>query len=749
MKKEFLFIASYLLASCLLQAKTQDDSTRVVNLEAVVVSVVRAQPHTPVAQTTLQRTQIDEARNGRDLPFVLELLPSVVSYSDNGTGLGTTGFRIRGSDASRTNISIDGVPLNDAESQSVFWVNIPDLGAISQSLQVQRGVGTSAFGSSAFGGLLNIETRPAAQQAGTHWEASYGAFGTWNAAANVSTGLLHDAFTFDARYEYVSSDGYLEHSGLWQQSLRAQASWRGRRQLLKAAVLYGEQHSMLTYEGVPFDSLATNRRAVYTEYANGYYPNETDNYRQTHAHLHYTFLPNEAWRLHATAYYTKGAGYYEQYKTATGLAKYGIPAQAIDGTPRSRSDLIRRKGLDNDFFGVNVAALYSVRRWHLTVGAAANRYVGDHYGKVLWTQYNAGGIDYNRDWYANNGTKEEINLFAKASFQFLPAFSAFADVQVRAVGFQMEGLDDDYYEKQAAAYPPDPSAGVLDLRYSWLFVNPKAGISYAPNERHSAFASVAVGNREPNRSDLKDADKNNIRTPATAERLYDWEAGYVFRPAFGHLGVNLYYMNYHNQIVATGRLNDAYREVMENVPESYRAGVEITATVRPAPRWQLDAAFTWSRNKLRNYTHYSTMYDNSTDWNPVAPREERYREATIAYSPPVVASGAVRWTPLDKLSLALTGKYVGKQFYDNTQTDSRSLDAYLVNHLQVRYDFTVAPAMHGFVQLAVNNLFDVQYCSWAFVNDFAAFADGSPDYQDRRYFPQAGRHWMIKTGWTF
>ncbi|MDR2359331.1 MAG: TonB-dependent receptor [Prevotellaceae bacterium] len=740
MKKGLLFAAGFVLASCPLRAQTV--------LDSVVVSATRANDKTPVAQATIYQTDIEAQRIGRDLPYLLELLPSVVGYSDNGAMIGSTSFRIRGADASRINISIDGVPLNDAESQSVFWVNIPDLGAISRSLQLQRGVGTSSFGSSAFGGLLNIATRPALLQAGAHFESSYGSFNTWNAAAGVSSGLLHDAFAFDARYGYVSSDGYLDHSGMWQQTLHLNGAWYGKNQLLKASVLYGEQHSQLSFEGVQFENLTDHRRKVYTENA-AYYPNETDNYQQTHVHLHYLYHWNEAWKLNATAYYTKGKGYTEQYKSEASLTKYNVPAQVMKDpenpskdTTYTKSDLIRQKGLDNDFYGLNISALYDAERLHLTAGAGANRYDGDHYGKVLWTRRNTGNIDYNRDWYTNTGVKDELNIFAKASYDLPASLSLFADVQLRNVRFKMHGMDDDYYEKQAAN-PSDLSAGVLDHTYQWLFLNPKVGLSYSPDKRHNVFVSFAVGNREPNRSDLKDADKNGIRTPAKAERLYDWEAGYTFRPAFGQFGVNLYYMNYRDQIVATGRVNDAYRLIMENVPESYRAGIELTAVARLVNPLQVEATFTWSRNKLKNYTNYVDEDYGATT------REEYFRETTIAFSPGVVASAAVRYFPLKSLSLALTGKYVGKQFYDNTQTGSRSLDAYFSAGFHAGYNFPVAAHTNAFVQLLVNNLFNALYCTSAFVEYRSVFSDGSPDYQDLRYFPQAGRNWMLKIGIQF
>ncbi len=732
MKKGFFLTASLLLATGLLQAQTV--------LDSAVITATRANHKTPVAQTTIYQQQIDESRAGREMPFLLEMLPSIVSYSDNGAMVGSTNFRIRGTDASRTNISIDGVPLNDAESQSVFWVNIPDLGAISKSLQVQRGVGTSSFGSSAFGGLLNIETREIPKQAGAGFESSYGSFNTWNVAANAATGLLNDAFAFNARYEYVSSDGYLERSGLWQQTLYMNGRWQGKTHLLKASVLYGEQHSMLSFDGVPADSLETNRRFNTSGWDGGsrFYDNETDNYQQIHANLHYTQQLGTLWKLNATAYYTKGRGYYEQYKYNTGLSKYGIDPQVINGNTYEKSDLIRQKGLDNDFYGLNIAALYDAQRLHLILGAAASRYDGDHIGKVLWTQYNEGAIGYNRNWYNNTGIKDEYNLFAKAAYDIIQPLSVFADVQLRGVRFNMNGMDDDYYEK--------PQWGILDTTYRWLFVNPKVGITYAPNSQHQAFASFAVGNREPNRSDLKDADRNGIRTPAKAERLYDWEAGYTFRPSFGQFGVVLYYMDYKDQIVATGRLNDAYRPIMENVPESYRMGIEIMAAARPVRQLQIEGTVTFSRNKLKNYTNYLIQYDEN--WNESF-RETFFEETTIAYSPNIVGSAAVRWFPLENLSLALTGKYVGEQFIDNTSDNSRRLDAYFVTNFVAHYDFSVAQKMNCFVQLAINNLFDAQYCTSAYVYDSSAATDGGADYYELRYFPQAGINGTVKVGIKF
>ena len=444
--KKFFGLLSFMALPAFAFAQT-------TQLDSIVIVATRATNKTPVAQTTIYNETIQQTKNGRDIPFLLELLPGIVSYSDNGTGIGSTSFRIRGSDASRTNISIDGVNINDSESQMVFWVNMPDLASALKSIQVQRGVGTSTFGTGAFGGMVNMESHEASSAAYTKVESYYGSFNSFQSNVGIGTGKINDAFAFDAHYAYVSSDGYLERSGMWQQSARINGSWEGSRHLLKASLNYGEQHSLLTFEGVPYDSLGVNRRfnmsGLYRDQQGNirFYADETDNYQQTRALMHYIQTLGNSWKINTTLYYTKGKGYYEQYKENASFSKYGIASQSIDGVVYGKGNLIRQKGLDNDYYGINLTALYAKERLNMTLGATASRYDGDHIGSILWTQYNTGAIAHKQHWYLNKGVKDEYSAFAKFSFDMLPVLTLFGDMQYRHVHFTMKGEDDDFYEK--------------------------------------------------------------------------------------------------------------------------------------------------------------------------------------------------------------------------------------------------------------------------------------------------------------
>lgn len=678
----------------------------------------------------------------KEIPYLLELMPAIVSYSDNGTGMGSTGFRIRGTDPSRTNISIDGIPLNDAESQAVFWVNIPGLGLMSKRITIQRGAGSVAFGTAAFGGAMDIGTGLSSDKPYAAFSGYYGTFSSWNTAVSVGTGNIFQGLGIEADYNRTAGDGYLLRSDANQQSARLAASWRGKTQTLKATLLYGEQHSMLTFEGVPFDSLATNRRynlsGLYHDDKGNelFYDNETDNYTQTHLHLHYLQELTKYWDLNTAVFYTKGLGYYEQYKENTSLSKYGIPAQIINGVTYKKSDLIRRKGMDNDFYGIHLSGNYNKNKWQVNLSAGANKYIGEHAGKVLWTRYNAGDIDYNRHWYENTGTKSEINSFAKVVYAINSNFSVYGNLQYRYVHFKLFGEDDDRYEKTLTPF--------MDTTYRWHFWNPQLGLQFTSGN-HRAYASFAMVGREPNRSDLKDADKNGVRRPPQTETLYDWEAGYALYGDYASFGINLYYMNYHNQIVATGEVNDAYRAVMTNIPKSYRMGIELSARVNLSQTMELEGNLSLSRNKLKDYTGYVDEYADLSQSHWLGQRAEYFSDVDLAYSPNMVGAVMIHIKPVANLRLSITGKYVSDQYYDNTGSNDRKIEAYFPFNFKADYNFTFN-TINCFAQLAVNNIFNLQYSSSAFVNYRAVFADGSPDFQDRRFFPQATTNVALKLG---
>ena len=725
MKKGILFFVAGLALAAPLRAQ--------IVLDSVVVSAAYPEGKQDLS-VEVQRFTEAGRQAGKDVPYLLELMPGIVSYSDNGTGVGSTSFRIRGTDPGRTNISIDGIPLNDAESQSVFWVNIPNLGMMTQRLTIQRGAGSTAFGTAAFGGAVDLNTGYPSDSASVYFSGFYGSFNTQNVGLSLNTGKLLNTVAFDAQYYRQASDGYLDRSGSRQQSARIGAAWAGKTYLLKATLLYGEEHSRLSFDGVPYDSLETNRRynmsGKYTD-ANGtiqFYENEMDNYRQTHAHLHYIQQAGERWTLNTALYYTKGLGYYEQYKQNRKLSDYGILPQDVGGTAYAKSDLIRRKGLDNDFYGLQASGIYTGNKWQINLSAGANRYVGDHIGKIMWVKHNAGNIAYNRDWYDNTGTKTEANLFAKATYNVTNSLSVFGDLQYRHVNFKLYGQDDDYFE-----YPD----GFLDTTYVWNFVNPQIGLTFRPDKAHQAYLSFALLNREPNRSDLKNTERDEV----TAETLYDAEAGYRFHNDFFTAGVNLYYMHYRDQLVSTGRVNDSYRAIMENAPKSYRMGVELSAAMR-FERMTIEGNLSLSRNKLLDYTNYVYVSDYS------AQVAAFFSSVDIAYSPAAVGALIVRVDPVERLQLALAAKYVGKQYYDNTGSADRMLEAYFPFNFNASYDFAAGP-VDCFLQLVVNNIFNIKYSSSAFLYDRTVSAAGVTDYQDRRYFPQAGTNAMLKLAVRF
>ncbi len=739
MKKVLLTLLSVVAAGAALPAQQQTQNS-VRQLDSILINA-----NLPAAKQDLSidlRFPTQEDKPGaKEIPYLLELMPSVVSYSDNGTGMGSTSFRIRGSDPSRTNISIDGIPLNDAESQTVFWVNMPGLGEMAKRITLQRGAGSAAFGTAAFGGAMDIGTGEASRKAYAAFNGYYGSYNSWNTGVSIGSGQVFDKLFFEGNYSRTGSEGYLERSGTNQQSARLAGVFKGKTQTIKATLLYGEQHTMLTFDGVPYDSLETNRRynmsgLYYDQQGNvRFYDNESDNYTQTHIHLHYLQELGQRWKLNTVLFYTKGLGYYEQYKENTSLSKYGIPAQQINGVTYKKSDLVRRKGLDNDYYGLDFSALYQYKKWQLNLSAGGSRYVGDHYGRVLWTQYNAGDVDYNRPWYDNTGTKSEFNSFAKAGYEINKHLSVYADLQYRHVHFKLYGLDDDYYERGQL---------FLDTTYTWNFLNPQAGLQFSA-DHHRAYASFALVNREPNRSDLKDAEKNGIRTPPSAEKLYDYEAGYLFYNDVATLGVNLYYMHYNNQIVATGRVNDAYRPIMENVDQSYRMGVELSATVRFSKAVELEGNLSLSKNKLKDYTNYVDEYADASQSVWIGQRAEYFAETTIAYSPSAVGALSLRIMPLQGLTLTVTGKYVGRQYYDNTGSADRQIEAYFPFNFNAAYDFSLGKTS-CFAQLLVNNFFNINYSTSAFVNYRAVFTDGSADFQDRRFFPQAPANFVVKMG---
>jgi iron complex outermembrane receptor protein len=455
------------------------------------------------------------------------------------------------------------------------------------------------------------------------------------------------------------------------------------------------------------------------------YYNNTDNYKQTHYHLQFARQFSGHWTGHATLHLTRGIGYYEEYRLNRKLSEHGLPDVVIDGITISKSDLIRQKWMDNYFYGLTFSANYKTANLQWTTGGAANRHDGDHFGKTLWVRYNTGASPGN-EWYRNNGTKDDYNVYTKATWQVNSLISIYGDLQYRHIGYLMKGFDDDL-------------AG-LDQSHYFNFFNPKAGIFFNVNEKNAVYASFAVANREPTRADFKDAAKYGSSEIPKAERLYDTELGYQFTGQSASFGINFYYMNYKDQLVSTGKLSSVGYPIMDNVPDSYRTGVEITGGIQIVKPLRFEASITLSQNKIKNFVAYTDQYD--TDWNPIDQRVENLGNTNISFSPDVTGNAMLRYTPVKNLSFLMMGKYVGKQYYDNTSSEMRSLEAYFVSNFRIDYSFKLYGIDFG-LQGLVNNVFDKQYITSAWVYR-AVFADGSPDYLENGFFPQAGRNVIAK-----
>lgn len=746
MKKVFLTLG---LAMASIGAYAQHDT---VNLDETVIIATRASGKTPVAQTTVAGNEIKQANIGVDIPYILEMTPSVVVSSESGLGLGNTTFRIRGTDPSRINVTINGIPLNDAESQAVFWVNMPDFASSVGSIQVQRGAGTSTNGGAAFGGTVNMQTSRPSIRPYAEISSTAGMYNTFRNNVSLGTGVIGRGFNFDARYSDVRSDGYIERSAAKHRSFYAAGAWHRAYTFVKLSVLHGEERTGLSWNGVPgyaIDAVkypyfeagvpdynpGINRRynpsGEYSDQAGNikYYDN-TDNYRQTHYHLQFAQQFDKRWTGHATLHLTRGNGYYEEYRLNRKLEEYGLPEIVIDGTTVKKSDLIRQKWMDNRFYGLTFSTNYNSGNLQWTTGGAANRHDGDHFGKVLWARYNHGAVSGN-EWYRNNGTKDDYNVYTKAAWQINRLINVYGDLQYRHIGYVMTGIDDDL-------------AG-LDQSHYFNFFNPKAGVFFNIDDKNSAYASFAVANREPTRADFKDASKYGASVTPQAERLYDTELGYRFTGRIANLEINLYYMSYKDQLVATGKLSSVGYTIMDNVPDSYRAGIEITGGLQIARPLRFEASLTLSQNRIKNFTAYTDQ--NDADWNPIEQRVENLGTTHISFSPDITGNAMLRYTPVKSLSFLLTGKYVGKQYYDNTSSDLRSLDAYFVSNFRIDYSFKLCGVNFG-LQGLINNVFDKQYITSAWVYR-AVFSDGSPDYIENGFFPQAGRNVIGKLTISF
>jgi iron complex outermembrane receptor protein len=702
--------------------------------EEVIVNGTRAGNKTPVTYTNVGNEMITKNNNGQDIPYLIGLTPSLVETSETGTGIGYTGLRIRGTDGSRINVTLDGIPLNDAESQQVFWVDLPDLASSIDNIQVQRGVGTSSNGSGAFGASLNIETKSPENKPFADIGTTLGSFGTLKNTIVTGTGLLSDKFAFQMRLSNLKSDGYIKRTGADNRSAYLSGVFITGRSRLKANLMLGEEHTGISWWGVPKEKLASDRRynpaGEYTD-ENGivqYYNNESDNYNQNHFQLLYSLNINKYIFLHTAFHYTFGKGYYEEYREDQPLSDYGLSYSMSGNTKIDSSDLIRQKLMSNNFYGVVYSINYKKEKVDAVFGGGINLYKGDNFGKIIWMR-NTGVIEKDYQWFLNRSTKGEINIYVKTNYRFSEKFNGFGDLNYRFISYKLEGPDDDLR--------------YLDQYHTYNFFNPKAGVFYTISSNQDSYLSFAVGHKEPTRSDYKEASGDITSTPKP-EELFDAEAGYNLRGDKYSVGVNLFAMMYKDQLIPTGELSNVGYPIMTNVNKSYRTGIEISTGLKPSDfiEWQIN--MTLSSNKVQNFVEYYNDYISSD--NSYIYKSKNLGNVDLAYSPSFISSGDIGLKISEKLKIHLVSKYVGKQYFDNTMSPERMLNPYLVNNFRVVYNISI-PKIRSFdVQLYVNNILNNKYENNAYGGNW--YEDGRENTWSY-YFPQAGINFLFKLSVRF
>ncbi|MCE5346303.1 MAG: TonB-dependent receptor [Bacteroidales bacterium] len=702
--------------------------------EEVFVNAIRAGEHTPLAYSTVNQELLKKQNMGPDLPYLLSLTPSLVETSEAGNGVGYTSLRVRGTDGSRINVTIDGIPLNDPESQQVFWVDLPDLASSIENIQVQRGVGTSSNGAGAFGATISIQTKNPENEPFAEVNSSVGSFNTTKNMVSAGTGLLSGKFAVQMRYSDLKSDGFIERTGSDHRSAYISGIFKTDRSRLKANIILGEEHTGISWWGVPKEMLSVNRRynpaGEYTDEGGNtcYYNNETDNYTQNHYQLIYSLKLNNELSLNTALHYTKGKGYYEEYKDDATLSGYGLPDMKIGDIIISGTDLIRRKWMSNDFYGLVYSLKYRKEKIDATVGGGLNYYSGDHYGRIIWMQY-AGNTAKDHQWYLNNGTKWELSLYGKVNYSLTDKTTIFGDLQYRYINYNMSGADDDFKD--------------LSQKFDFNFFNPKAGIFYSIDPNRDAYFSFSVANREPTRSDYKEAAGDADATPRP-ETLYNTEIGYKQRRGKSSFSINIYGMIYKDQLVPTGQLSNVGYSIMTNVEKSYRTGVEISAGFKPLNFLDWDLGLTISRNKILDFIEYYVDY-NTSDWSEEYKSKE-HGSVDIAYSPSFTGISDMNFKILPNTQIHLISKYVGKQYFDNTMNHDRMIDPYFVNNIRLDYEPHIRNVKGIEFQLLVNNVFNEIYESNAYGGNW--YEDGS-EKSWSYYFPQAGINYMFKVGVKF
>ena len=686
------------------------DSVR--NLPPLEVKSIRVSETSPFAKTNFSKEAIAKVNLGQDLPFLVQNTPSVVVHSDAGTGVGYTGIRIRGTDGTRINVTLNGIPYNDAESSMTYFVDLPDFSSSVNSIQIQRGVGTSTNGAGAFGATMNLSTNSYNPFPYLSLNNSVGSFNSLKNNLVVGSGLLKNHFTVDGRLSRISSDGYMDRAKSNLNSFYVSAAYWGDNSSLRLNIFSGKEKTYQSWYGVPEELLTTNRtyNPAGMEKLDAAYPDQTDNYTQTHYQLFYNNQISNYLKWSTALFLTKGNGYYEEYKAGVDIKEYKLYTNPLYNS--TNPDIIRRRWLGNNFYGQIVSLMYEKGNNELTIGGGWNQYEGEHYGILPYP--NVIAIKSPIEYYRNNATKKDYTLYTKWQYKLTAQLRSFLDLQYRKVTHQMNGFD---------KTPNLISQGKFD------FFNPKAGLNYTFNNT-TYYTSIAVAHKEPNRDDY---ETGALQKP-TKEILYDWETGIQQKKSNYSWGVNFYYMHYKDQLVLTGKINDVGAYTRINVPKSYRAGIELEGVWKINDQINTSGNITFSKNKINHFTEYFDNYDTYEQ------KAIEHHKTDIALSPTTTASHSINFLPTNKWQFIFTSKYVSKQYLDNTQNENRILKPYLIHDLNLIWKFTSKKRWDANLQLYLINVFDNLYEPNGYTYSYTY---GGVTTTSNNYYPMAGRNFWL------
>lgn len=712
-KLRFLTPALFLINPVFSQQKVTAEKDTFLFLEPVEVRATRAGDKAPFTRTNITKSEIEKLNLGQDLPFILNQTPSVVVNSDAGNGVGYTGIRIRGTDASRINVTLNGIPFNDAESQGTFFVDLPDFISSVGSIQVQRGVGTSSNGPGAFGATINISTNETNRTPYAEFNNNFGSFNTWKNTIKTGSGVIGDHFTTDLRLSRISSDGYIDRASSDLKSFYFSTAYLDKKSTVRFNIFSGKEKTYQAWYGVSANDLEMNRTINYAgmERSGEPYHNETDNYKQDHYQLFFTRRILEGLNFNTALFYVKGNGYYEQYKADEAYADYNFPEPVYGTEVITHTDLVRQLWLDNDFYGNIFSLQYRKKNSEMTLGGGWNRYEGNHFGEVIWAEK---GLSLPARWYDLDADKRDLNVFFKHLIRLSDDLNIFYDLQYRDVDYEIGGFRDN---------------PLLFVNNNYSFFNPKAGLSYT-NKDWNIYFSYSRGQKEPNRDDFE----AGLTQAPKPEKLNDFEMGIEKTDRDYSIGAFLYYMQYEDQLVLNGKINDVGAYTRINIPKSYRTGIELVGSSKIMEWFHASFNLTLSRNKVLDFTEFIDDYDVGGQ------KDYSYSSTDIAFSPSIITGYNLVFKPFKNLDLAVMGKYTGKQYLDNTQNENRKLDPYYVQDLQARYSIPAKILKQATLVLQVNNAFNDLYEPNGYT--FSYFYGGEL-ITENYYYPMAGRNFII------